>query len=182
MEVLQIQSQHDNNTESKDGDQHAETVTESGEEQFYEESPSFIYRDYTVVRDNKLKYTMCIISCQLTLIMLMTILNLYVYSLDVRTKYSQNEKKWICETLSEVAILYTGIVIFQIFTLGISPTANEYRLKQVVMIVFTLILYVRIVILYYEGLEINREAHDALEKAQKGGHKKDNEEVDLKIR
>ena len=49
------------------------------------------------------------------------------------------------------------------------------------MIVFTLILYVRIVFLYYEGLEINKEAVDAMEKAQKGMKNKD-EEVPLKVR
>ena len=98
--------------------------------------------------------------------MMMTVLNLYVYSLDVKSKFSKNEQKWICETLSEVAIMYTGVVVFQIFTMGISPTSNEFRLKQVMLILFTLILYCRIVMLYYEGLEINKETSETLSKAQ----------------
>ena len=49
-----------------------------------------------------------------------------------------------------------------------SPTSNEYRIKQVLLITFTLVLYVRIVILYYEGLEINKEFAEAIEKAPKG--------------
>lgn len=125
-----------------------------------ENNPSFIYRDYNRIRNGQLKYMMCIIACQLSIVMLMTVLNLYVYSMEVKTKYSMNERKWICETLSEVAIMYTGVVVFQIFTLGISPTATEFRFKQILLIIFTMVLYCRIVYLYYEGLEINKEASE----------------------
>lgn len=118
------------------------------------------------MRDTKLRYMMCIISCQLLIILMMTVLNLYVYSMDLKSRFSKNEQKWICETLSEVAIMYTGVVVFQIFTMGISPTSNEFRIKQVILIIFTLVLYCRIVMLYYEGLEINKDATETLAKAQ----------------
>ena len=76
------------------------------------ESPSFIYRDYTVLRESKLKYTICVIATQITIILLMTGLSFMVYAQEVKTKYALNEQRWVCETLGEVAILYAGIVIF----------------------------------------------------------------------
>ena len=107
------------------------------------------------MRDVRRKRQACMIALQLILIIMMTCLNMYVYSIDVKSKFSSNERVWICETLSEVALMYTTIVLFQIFTLGVNPTSREYRYKQALRILITIFLYIRICHLYFEGLEIN---------------------------
>ena len=89
-------------------------------------------------------------------------LNLYTANIDVKTQFSLNERTWVCQTLTEVALLYTVIVVFKVFTIGVSPAELEYRVKITVLIVFTLLINIRIIYMYFEGLEINKESYDLI--------------------
>jgi hypothetical protein len=64
--------------------------------------------------------------------------------------------------LTEVALLYTVIVVFKVFTIGVSPAELEYRVKMTVLIVFTLLINIRIIYMYFEGLEINKDGYDLM--------------------
>ena len=48
------------------------------------------------------------------------------------------------------------------FTIGVSPAELEYRVKMTVLIVFTLLINIRIIYMYFEGLEINKEVYNQL--------------------
>lgn len=53
-------------------------------------------------------------------------------------------------------------MVFKVFTIGVAPAELEYRVKMTVLIVFTLCINIRIIQLYFEGLDINKESYDLL--------------------
>jgi hypothetical protein len=62
--------------------------------------------------------------------------------------------------MTEISILYSALIIFKIFTIGLSPADLEFRIKATLLVIFQLIMNVRISMLYFEGLEINKDLLD----------------------
>lgn len=121
-----------------------------------------MYRNFHRLRDHRLRDILVQIVSQIVFIVLLVALNLYTANIDVKTQFSLNERTWVCQTLTEVALLYTVIVVFKVFTIGVSPAELEYRVKITVLIVFTLLINIRIIYMYFEGLEINKESYDLI--------------------
>lgn len=119
---------------------------------------SFRYRNFHRLRDRGLRNIVLQILCNILFVIVLVILNLYTNSIEVKSEFSVNERNWICQTLTEVSLLYAAIVIFKVFTIGVAPTEMEYRVKITVLVVFTLIINIRIIQLYFDGLDINKDA------------------------
>ena len=108
-----------------------------------------MYRNFHRLRDRRLRGILLQIFLQIIFIVFLVALNLYTRNIDVKTQFSQNERSWICQTLTEVSLLYTVIVVFKVFTIGVSPAELEYRVKITVLIVFTLLINIRIIQMYF---------------------------------
>ena len=63
-----------------------------------------------------------------------------------------------------------------------SPAELEYRVKMTVLIVFTLFINIRIIVLYFDGLELNKDAYELLKKDALKDPLKPKDEASLGVR
>ena len=69
-------------------------------------------------------------------IVLIILLNLTASYQVLRTPYSINEREWVCQSLTEIALIFSGITIFKVLTIGISQVEVEFRIKAFVLLMF----------------------------------------------
>ena len=112
----------------------------------------FLYSNYYNLRNLRLRGMIAKLMVEILFVLSVSCVNIYISTIDVETKFSQNEKNWSTQSMTEITMLYSALIIFKIFTIGLSQADLEFRIKTTIFVIFQLIMYIRMSILYFEGL------------------------------
>ena len=74
----------------------------------------------------------------------------------MNTLYSQNEQRWVCETLTELTFVFAGFTIFRTVTIDLSSSTNEFVAKSIGLIFFQLAMNISFIIIQFRGINLNK--------------------------
>ena len=97
---------------------------------------------------------------EIVVISAMVILNFSVKEVPLQTKYSLNEQKWVCETLTELTMVFAGFTIFRAITIDLSSSTNEFVAKSIGLIFFQLAMNISFIIIQFRGINDNKTILD----------------------
>ena len=83
-------------------------------------------------------------------------LQLGIGFIDVETLYSQNEKQWVKETLTELIFVIAGFTIFRACTIDLGSSTNEFVAKCVGLIFFQLAMNICFIVIQFRGINLNK--------------------------
>ena len=89
---------------------------------------------------------------EVVFIVFLSLLNLIIRIQDVTTIYSQNEQRWICQTLTILIYIFSGFTIFRAVTIDVSSSSSDFIMTLTALIVFQLTMNITFIIIQYDGM------------------------------
>ena len=98
---------------------------------------------------------------ELSLIVFLILLNLFIRNMEPQTLYSKNEQTWVCETLTELIFVFAGFTIFRAVTIDLNSNTNEFVAKCIGLIFFQLAMNISFILIQFKGINLNKSIFES---------------------